>query len=104
MSSQRPGRRSPCRRRPTIAPPPASTPSGPGPRPPKCSACAPRASCPCPSSRSRSEFLRRPAPRGLFLRGYVERHGQRLHVTDLDQISDLDEIEVLRVLRLDGLG
>src|SRR5947208_1325522 len=56
---------------------------------------------------ARTSALRRerasPFGRWLLLRRLVERDGERLRVGDLDQVSDLDQIEVLRVLRLDGL-
>src|SRR5258705_2235031 len=105
MSSRAPARRSPCRRRPTTTAPSVSTRSEPAPRPPRCSAGVPRASFPCRSSRSRlGEGRRSSRAPCLFLRGFVERHGERLHIAAFDQISDLYEIEVLRVLRLDGLG
>src|SRR5262249_54822162 len=97
-SSPPPARHSPCRPRPTTAPATVSTPSAPAPRPPKSVACVPRASSRCPSFRSRTDRER------SLLRGLVEGHGQRLRVGDLDQVTDLDLVQILRVLRLDRLG
>src|SRR6266540_7219919 len=37
-----------------------------------------------------------------LLRRLVERHRQRLSVGDVDEITGLDRLEVLRILRLDG--
>src|SRR5262244_454699 len=81
-------------------------PSGRAPRPPRSSAGATRASCRYRSFRSKPGRDPARAGRrlpGLFLRGLVERDGERSRVGDLDEVADLHQIEVLRIPRLDGL-